>query len=115
MALITYDDKDKNEPSGDPKRLWRDEDANQVKEVVNENAVQNALLIWDMSTGQMPAGQTFGKRVYGINGPHSSLRISIDGVMTPIPNGTFATVIKASGTAATTPDLADWAFETTFK
>lgn len=114
MAQITYDDKDKLQPSGDPKRLWRDEDANEVKNVVNANAVQNSLLLWDMSTNLMPAGQTFGKRVFGVNGPTTTLTILIDGKPTPIPNGTFATVIKSSGTASTT-DLADWAFETTLK
>jgi len=40
MAVITYDDKNKALPSSDPKRLWRDEDANMVKEVVNENAAR---------------------------------------------------------------------------
>lgn len=38
MALITYDDKDKSLPTSNVRRLFRDVDANEVKDVVNENA-----------------------------------------------------------------------------
>lgn len=40
MALITYSDKDKNLPSTNPKRVWSADDANEVKEIVNENAAR---------------------------------------------------------------------------
>jgi len=37
-SVITYDDKDKNAPSGDPRKLVRDVDLNEIKTVVNANA-----------------------------------------------------------------------------
>ena len=36
MPQITYDNKDSNLPSGSPQRQWRDIDANEVKNVVNQ-------------------------------------------------------------------------------
>ena len=40
---IEYDDKDDSLPTSNPKRLWRDTDANEVKTVVNANA----LAMWN--------------------------------------------------------------------
>lgn len=38
MALITYEDKDNSLPTSNPRRLFRDVDANEIKNVVNANA-----------------------------------------------------------------------------
>lgn len=44
MALITYEDKDNSLPTSNPRRLYRDVDANEVKDVVNANqAIVEAL------------------------------------------------------------------------
>ena len=45
MALITFDDKDDVSPLGSTVRTWRAEDANEVKEVVNENALTSVLSV----------------------------------------------------------------------
>jgi len=37
MALITYTNKDDTQPDSDPRRRWTDDDANEVKTVVNTN------------------------------------------------------------------------------
>jgi len=37
MALITYTDKDDTQPTSDQRRRWTDDDANEVKVVVNTN------------------------------------------------------------------------------
>jgi len=49
MAKITYSDKDKTLPTSDVRRLFRDQDANQIKTVVNENA--DALALIDHARG----------------------------------------------------------------
>jgi hypothetical protein len=39
MAVITFDDKDKTLPTSDARRKVRDVDMNEIKTVVNENAL----------------------------------------------------------------------------
>jgi hypothetical protein len=104
MALITYDDKNNTDPLGSTDRTFSAADANEIKDVVNENAT---LTNWNMSLNLFPSGSTRGKRYYGINGPTSTL---FDRLGSIIPNGVFITslVDSASTTVAT-----DWAIEYT--
>jgi hypothetical protein len=50
MALINYTDKDKTQPVSDVRRLFRDVDANEVKNVVNANALRE----WDNTLNKFP-------------------------------------------------------------
>lgn len=45
MALITYDDKDNSLPNSNPRKLWRDSDANEAKNVVNTNYVEQTKIV----------------------------------------------------------------------
>jgi len=38
MAVITYEDKNNTLPTSNPRRNFRDQDANEIKNVVNQNA-----------------------------------------------------------------------------
>lgn len=57
MALITYEDKSDTLPSSNPRRQWRDEDANEVKTVVNANALAmvNFRGAFDASVNALPS------------------------------------------------------------
>jgi hypothetical protein len=50
VALITFPDKDNTSPEDQPVRQWRAIDANEVKNVVNKNAVK----IWDNTLNKFP-------------------------------------------------------------
>lgn len=45
MALITYDDKDNSLPTSNPRKLWRDLDSNEVKNVVNTNYTEQTKIV----------------------------------------------------------------------
>lgn len=54
---IGYSDKDNSLPTSDPKRLWRDLDANEVKTVVNRN--DHARGDWAGTTALPTTGGTY--------------------------------------------------------
>lgn len=102
--LITYDDKDKTQPEGSAKRTWRDVDANEVKQVVNENANGAMRIIgdWNMSTNLLPASTKKGYAYRGINGPTTTL---LDASGNVIPNGVL---IVSMADGASTTSVANW-------
>lgn len=48
--MITYDNKDKTLPTSNPRRIWRDVDANEVKTVVNANELAMLQILRDAET-----------------------------------------------------------------
>lgn len=56
MAKINYADKDHTLPSSNERKHWNDNDANEVKTVVNQNAEQMFRLLggWDASGNSYP-------------------------------------------------------------
>lgn len=59
MALVTFQDKDKNQPTSDVRRLVRDVDVNELKSVVNTNAgamAEKAKFIYN----EVPTGTVNG-------------------------------------------------------
>ena len=89
MALITYSDKNKALPSTDPKRLWRDEDANLVKTVVNENAVRMLNIRDDFDLSAVNA--------YPSTGGSGNLGVINKWDAFPIPEGMGGTVPSRLG------------------
>lgn len=64
MAVITFDDKDSSLPTSNPRKLWRDVDANQVKNVVNENAgAMNEIIRVAVASGTNTYSATFSPTV----------------------------------------------------
>jgi hypothetical protein len=59
MAKIEYEDKDNQLPTSNPRRLWRDDDANEVKEVVNTNADSMGFKAVPFEPGTTPETAAF--------------------------------------------------------
>jgi hypothetical protein len=67
---------------------------------------------WDMSTNLLPSGSLRGDKWYGINGPTTTLTVTMDGSPQAIPNGTIAESLIDNADPA---DTTQWAFTQTMK
>jgi hypothetical protein len=108
MALITYEDKDNSLPTSNPRRLFRDIDANEIKNVVNTNAgliVNHWRGDW-AGTNALPA--TGGSGTSGAVAAGNEWRLTNE---LTIGGNVYApgTIIKAM-TNVPGQTLANWAF-----
>src|SRR5688572_10561099 len=69
---ITYSDKDKNAPTGDPRKLVRDVDLNEIKEVVNDHAA----LLDDIGSGTVTSVSGTANRITSSGGFTPVINIS---------------------------------------
>lgn len=75
MAKITYTDKDAQASSGTPEREWRAEDANSVKNVVNQNADLTPIAIAKLNVSDVDDlevnGSTQGVTIISVSRPEA--------------------------------------------
>lgn len=96
MALITYDDKDNSLPTSNPRRLFRDVDANEIKSVVNANA---ALIVnhfrgaYDLSVNAYPSSG--GTGASGVPGIGDHWYVSVPGAVDVTGLGTITLEVNA--------------------
>lgn len=95
MAKITYTDKDAQASFGTPEREWRADDANSVKNVVNENADLTPIAIAKLVVSDADElevyGRVVGLEIVGISRPEEGdLRIRFDNIPEGARNVTFS-------------------------
>lgn len=104
MAKITYTDKDAQASSGTPEREWRADDANSVKNVVNENADLTPIAIAKLIVSDVDElevnGCIVGLSLISVSRPEAGdLRIRFEDIPAGTRNVTFA--VNSNGVYST--------------